>query len=109
IEFYKQDGPFDLILMDCEMPLVDGFEATRQIRQLEQAQNRTATIIVALTAHALEEHREAVFASGMDHFLCKPITLSSLYSTLEKAGLTPTATSLASMAQASGPNDWQGL
>ncbi|HEY7885177.1 MAG TPA: ATP-binding protein [Cellvibrionaceae bacterium] len=88
IDSYNQHGPYDLILMDCEMPLVDGFAATRQIRQLEQTHNRSASVIVALTAHALQEHREAVFAAGMDHFLCKPITLSSLYNTLDNAGLT---------------------
>ncbi|WP_041522154.1 response regulator [Gilvimarinus agarilyticus] len=81
--------PFDLILMDCEMPDMDGFEATRAIRAYEQTEAHTATTIVALTAHALEEHREAVFASGMDHFLCKPITLKSLTQALDKLGLAP--------------------
>ncbi|WP_049722801.1 response regulator [Gilvimarinus polysaccharolyticus] len=81
--------PFDLILMDCEMPDMDGFEATRAIRLYEQAESHTAATIVALTAHALEEHREAVFASGMDHFLCKPISLKSLTKALDKLGLAP--------------------
>ena len=81
--------PYDAILMDCEMPVMDGFEATGAIRDFERTQARPATVIIALTAHALEEHREAVFASGMDHFLCKPITLESLYAALYRAGLSP--------------------
>ncbi|UTF59285.1 response regulator [Gilvimarinus sp. DA14] len=85
---------YDLILMDCEMPELDGFAATRAIRAYERQHNLTATTIVALTAHALEEHREAVFACGMDHFLCKPITLESLCKALDKLGLTQQMTSL---------------
>lgn len=75
---------FDLILMDCEMPEMDGFEATRRIRQWEREQGHTAATIVALTAHALQEHREAVFAAGMNNFLHKPITLADLTAMLEK-------------------------
>ena len=81
------ETPFDLILMDCEMPEMDGFEATRSIREYERTQNLSATPIVALTAHALQEHRDAVFAAGMNHYLSKPITLDSLYATFEKTGL----------------------
>lgn len=79
--------PYDLIFMDCEMPDMDGFEATRSIREFERSRNQPATPIVALTAHALQEHREAVFTSGMDYYLAKPVTLDSLYSTFEKVGL----------------------
>lgn len=79
---------FDVILMDCEMPEMDGFEATRQIRLLEQNQSREKTTIIALTAHALQEHREAVFAAGMNYYLSKPVTLDALYDALETAGLS---------------------
>lgn len=83
--------PYNLILMDCEMPEMDGFEATRSIREFERSRDLPATTIVALTAHALQEHRETVFAAGMNYYLAKPITLDTLYSTLEKAGLTRAA------------------
>ncbi len=83
--------PYDLILMDCEMPEMDGFEATRRIRAFEKTHNLPATPIVALTAHAMEEHRELVFASGMNHFLCKPITLTELRAAFEKLGLSKSA------------------
>jgi len=79
--------PFNLILMDCEMPEMDGFEATRSIRAHEQREGVPAIPIIALTAHALQEHREAVFASGMNYYLSKPVTLSTLYSAFEATGL----------------------
>ena len=85
------DRSFDLILMDCEMPEMDGFEATRCIRRHERVHDLTATPIVALTAHAMEEHREAVFACGMNHFLCKPITLNELREAFDKLGLYKSA------------------
>lgn len=85
----RANTPFDVILMDCEMPDMDGFEATRAIRHHEQAQAQPPAIIVALTAHSLEEHRQAVFACGMDHFLAKPISLKSLSQTFDKLGLAP--------------------
>ncbi|MDQ2076600.1 response regulator [Marinimicrobium sp. ABcell2] len=78
---------YDVILMDCEMPEMDGFEATRRIRRFERRNGLDATPIVALTAHALQEHREAVFACGMNDYLGKPITLNKLYATFERMGL----------------------
>jgi len=80
----KASQPYDLILMDCEMPEMDGFETTRNIRLFEQERNLPATPIVALTAHALQEHRDAVFASGMNHYLSKPVTLDHLVSVFER-------------------------
>ncbi|WP_439133151.1 response regulator [Pseudomaricurvus sp.] len=87
----ESDKPFDLVLMDCEMPEMDGFEATRRIREHERFHNQTATPIVALTAHAMEEHQEMVFACGMNYFLCKPITLKELTTAFEKLGLSKSA------------------
>ena len=69
---------YSLILMDCEMPDVSGFEATRQIRRWEQANNRKEVPIIALTAHIMDEHKERSLESGMNAHLSKPIELSEL-------------------------------
>ncbi|MGH1372285.1 MAG: response regulator [Cellvibrionaceae bacterium] len=90
-ECIHAEKPYDMILMDCEMPEMDGFEATRRIRAYEKENGVEATPIVALTAHAMEEHREAVYACGMNHFLCKPITLAELKTAFEKLGLSKSA------------------
>jgi two-component system, sensor histidine kinase and response regulator len=71
------DQAFDLILMDCEMPVMDGFEAAKAIRELEagrhgDSESAPRVPIVALTAHALAEIREKCLRSGMDDFLVKP-------------------------------------
>ncbi len=71
--------PFDLILMDIQMPEMDGYEATRQIRQ-----NGISTPIVALTAHALDAHRERALQSGFDDFVTKPVRRGDLIETLTK-------------------------
>lgn len=69
---------FDIILMDVQMPKVDGLTATRKIRALEKESNSTATPIIALTASVLEEDRVAAKEAGMDGFSTKPIELAQL-------------------------------
>ncbi|WP_018230355.1 response regulator [Methyloversatilis universalis] len=69
---------FDLVLMDCQMPVMDGFEACRRIRTLEQELSRPPVPIVALTANALSGDRERCLAAGMDDYLPKPIPLREL-------------------------------
>lgn len=86
----QAEKPFDVVLMDCEMPEMDGFEATRRIREYEKQHSIDATPIVALTAHAMQEHREAVYAAGMSHYLCKPLTLDDLQKALQKIGVVKT-------------------
>ena len=73
----EDPGCCDLILMDCEMPGMDGYETTRRIRALSQRQVATLPI-VALTAHALPEHREKCLQAGMDDHIAKPLTLAGL-------------------------------
>ena len=75
---------FDLVLMDCQMPVLDGLAATRQIRQREQAENIEATTIVALTANVDTEHRRQCTEAGMDDYLAKPFRFDGLAATLEK-------------------------
>lgn len=69
----KTDTPFDLVLMDVQMPILDGLEAARQIRTLEAERARQRVPILALTANTLAEDREACLAAGMDGFLIKPV------------------------------------
>jgi signal transduction histidine kinase/CheY-like chemotaxis protein len=73
-----QQQRFDLILMDCQMPVMDGYEATRQIRELENAVGRAPTAIVAMTANAMAGDREKCISAGMDDYLAKPVSLEQL-------------------------------
>jgi CheY-like chemotaxis protein len=65
--------PYDLVLMDVHMPELDGIEATRRVRAAEAAMGLRRTRIVALTANAFGEDRDACLAAGMDDFLVKPL------------------------------------
>jgi len=92
----KAERGYDAILMDCHMPEMDGFEATRCIRRAEHGSQRRVPII-ALTARVLTHHRDEVFSAGMDDYLTKPVSraelrerLSALFRPLlDEAGPTP--------------------
>ena len=72
--------PYDLILMDCQMPTMDGFEASRQIRALEIRQ----PVIIAVTANALVGERERCLNAGMDDYLSKPFQAEQLVAVVRK-------------------------
>jgi two-component system, sensor histidine kinase and response regulator len=78
------DGSFDLILMDVQMPEMDGMEATRRIRELEEG-IATHTPIVAMTAHAMAGDRERCLAAGMDDYVSKPLRKEDLLRAVEGA------------------------
>jgi CheY-like chemotaxis protein len=75
---------YDLVLMDCHMPEVDGFEATRAIRAREAAAGAPRRPIVALTASVLEEDRRSCEVAGMDGFIGKPMRPNDLAEMLER-------------------------
>jgi PAS domain S-box-containing protein len=79
---------FDLILMDLQMPELDGFEVTRRIRALEQAGGVRRTPIAALTAHAMPGDRERCLACGMDDYISKPLRIPELIALLERIELS---------------------
>jgi PAS domain S-box-containing protein len=74
---------YDLILMDCQMPVKDGFTTTREIRA-GAVQGREKTTIIALTANAMAEDKNACLQSGMDDFMSKPINMNDLVTCLDK-------------------------
>ena len=80
-EFAARD--FDAVLMDCQMPGMDGYETTRRLRKLEESARRK-TPIIAVTAHAMEGERERCAAAGMDDYLAKPFRSEELAGILER-------------------------
>ncbi|WP_082989784.1 response regulator [Woeseia oceani] len=73
---------FDLVLMDCQMPVMDGLQATREIRAAERDNNECHVPIVALTANALSGDREQCLEAGMNEYLSKPFTMDQLHAVL---------------------------
>lgn len=82
LEAYK-NGHYDLILMDCHMPEMNGYEATRAIREIEKTSGRHI-IIIALTADAMPGTRDQCLEAGMDEYITKPIDSDNLYRTLSR-------------------------
>jgi CheY-like chemotaxis protein len=83
-------GEYDVILMDVQMPEMDGFEATMQIRAEEQS-GAEHVHIIAMTAHAMTGDRERCLAAGMDAYIAKPIRAADLLELIRAAMLKPVA------------------
>lgn len=78
-----RDEVWDVVLMDVQMPVLDGFGATQRIRRLEASQGRERTPIIALTANAMDHHRTECLAAGMDGLVAKPIDVRLLLTAIE--------------------------
>ena len=79
-----EQGSYDLILMDCQMPEMDGYEATRTIRARETERSLPATPIIAMTANAMEGDREACLDAGMNDYLSKPLNIEKFMALLRR-------------------------
>jgi len=79
-----KDNIFNLVFMDCQMPEMDGFEATKEIRKIEEKSQSQRVVIVALTANAMQGDKEKCLQAGMDDYISKPVNLDSLENVLAK-------------------------
>jgi CheY-like chemotaxis protein len=77
---------YDVVLMDCHMPKLDGYATTRRLRELETLTGQARTAVIALTANALSGDADLCIAAGMDGYLSKPFSVDELYATLAPYG-----------------------
>lgn len=77
-------GDFQAVVMDCQMPRMDGFQATAEIRRREAAEQSARTPIIGLSGRAMEGDHDAAIAKGMDAYLMKPVMVGELRAALEQ-------------------------
>jgi len=88
VEIFQTEGPFDVVLLDLSMPVLDGVGATVQIRQIERARsNQQSSVILALTGMSSLEDKRKAFEAGMDGYLVKPVAFRTLDDMFHKLGL----------------------
>lgn len=78
---------WDLIFMDCEMPAMDGLEATKRIREMEAERGLTPSWIIGVSAHALDQYVQSARSAGMDDYLAKPVSREDVLAALRRANL----------------------
>ncbi|KIJ14275.1 hypothetical protein PAXINDRAFT_116371 [Paxillus involutus ATCC 200175] len=90
VEIFRFEGPFDVVLLDLSMPILDGVGATVEIRQIERARSaQHSSVILALTGMSSLEDKRKAFEAGMDGYLVKPVAFKTLDDMFHKLGLTP--------------------
>ncbi|MEW6279547.1 MAG: response regulator, partial [Candidatus Eremiobacterota bacterium] len=83
LEALQNCGPFDVVFMDCHMPEMDGYEATRRVRERE-VETGSHQVIVAMTAYAMPGDRERCLSAGMDDYVSKPFVPDDLLAVLRR-------------------------